>query len=130
MNKKIFLIMITLIIVCITVIFIYNNISKNQPEEILQQYISLINQKKYEKMYNMITEDAKSKINQNDFIERNKNIYNGIDMSNIEIEIIQVSEDNKNDVKIEYKTSMDTSVGNIEFKNIAKLKKDKKEGYL
>lgn len=132
MKKKIILLTIIIFIIISVTIFIVflNNTSKTKPENILQQYVSCINEKDYEKMYNMITEKSKSEITQENFIERNKNIYEGIDMSDMTIEIIQVLKENKNDVKIEYQTSINTSVGNIEFKNIAYLIKDKKEGYL
>ena len=61
--------------------------NKTKPEEILNQYVGLLNEKKYEEMYEYITKQSKEKISQEDFVKRNKNIYEGIDAYDIKIEI-------------------------------------------
>ena len=43
-------------------------------------------------MYEMITDTAKSQISKEDFIKRNENIYSGIDMANLDIQITNVEE--------------------------------------
>ena len=65
-NKKIIIIAITiLIIICAIVgVIIYINSTKEKPEDTLNTYISLINEQKYEEMYNMITKESKSQITQ------------------------------------------------------------------
>lgn len=42
-------------------------------------------------MYEYLTEKSKSSINEADFIARNKNIYEGIEATNMEVSIIQVN---------------------------------------
>lgn len=127
-NKKILIGIIFVIIVLIIGIiafFIINN-SKVKPEDTLNSFISLINEHKYEEMYNLISESAKSQITQENFITRNKNIYEGIDAVNISIEI-QNKEKEKGITKITYKENMLTSAGDINFTNTAKLVKENKE---
>ena len=80
-NKKILIISLIgiILIIAITVgIFIVNK-NELKPEDTLNNYISLINEKKYEEMYELISESSKSKISLDDFIKRNKKIYEGID---------------------------------------------------
>lgn len=104
--------------------------SKTNPEDIWQNYISLINGQKYEEMYAMLTEDSKAQISQEDFIKRNKNIYDGIDMTNMKAEITSVEEENSSTRKISYNLTMDTEAGNIDFTNTVRLTQDKEKGYL
>ena len=64
-NKKIIIVAIV-IIVAIAIIaggaFIIINKNAPKPEEALSEYISLLNEQKYEEMYNMISENSKTQI--------------------------------------------------------------------
>lgn len=134
MNKKVVVgIIVAVIIVAIiggVVAFWVLNQPKTNPEDIWQSYISLINEQKYEEMYAMLTEDSKAKISQEDFIKRNKNIYEGIDMTNMKAEITSVEEEDSSTRKISYNLTMDTEAGNIDFENTVRLTKDREKGYL
>lgn len=127
-NKKVIIIaIVAIIIICaIAGIIIYINSTKEKPEDILNTYISLINEQKYEEMYNMISNESKGQISQEDFIKRNKNIYEGIDAVNINIEIAETAKE-KGAHKIAYSESMSTSAGTISFTNTAKLVKEDKQ---
>jgi hypothetical protein len=128
-NKKIIIIAVLIIVIVLVTIFsiiILNNKEEKQMKETLNTYIALINEKKYEEMYNMLTEFSKKQINQEDFIKRNKNIYEGIDAYNIKIDISQLKkESDKNEIT--YTQNMGTSAGIIEFNNVATLVKENKE---
>lgn len=127
-DKKIvigILLAIVILIGIIATIIIINKKSE-KPEDIFQTYISLINEQKYEEMYNLISEKSKEEIKQEDFIKRNKNIYKGIDAVNINIEITNIEKE-KGIIKITYNEKMSTSAGDISFSNTAKLQKENKE---
>ena len=133
MNKKIIIgIVIAVLLVAIIggVAFFMLSKSKTKPEDIWQNYISCINEQKYEEMYEMLTEESKAQISQEDFIKRNKNIYEGIDMTNMQIEITGVEEENSAIRNISYNQTMNTEAGNIDFTNTVRLTKDKEKGYL
>ncbi len=126
MNKKIVIILSIVIVITVivgTIILIQNNQTK--PEDILNNYISLINNKNYEEMYEQITESSKREISKEDFIKRNKNIYDGIDCCNIKIDI---KEKTKEDgiIKISYTETMSTSAGMVSLENTTKLQKQDK----
>lgn len=133
MNKKNKILIIIGIIAILITIGIITTLSltksKNKPEEIWQQYVSYINEQKYEEMYKMLTEESKSQITQEDFVARNKNIYNGIDMTNMKIQITSVEKESSTIDKIVYNQTMDTATGKIEFSNTVRLTKDKEKGY-
>lgn len=132
MNKKsISIIIAVILIVFIGVcagIFIINQ-NKEKPEDIWQKYISYINEQKYEDMYNMISTKESTNIEKEEFIKRNKNIYEGIDMANLQIQVNSIVKEDKDYVKIYYTETMETSAGNIKFDNNVKLIKDKENGY-
>lgn len=135
-NKKIVicisLAIIILVAIAFGVFYIINNNRKNKynPEEIFKGYILNINNQNYEAMYEMIDEDSKKMISKDDFIARNKNIYEGIDMKNMEIEITNVEELDNSTKRITYTSKMDSSAGQIEFTNAVQLKYDKNKGYV
>lgn len=127
-RKKVIVIILSVLILLIYAIatIIYVNSKKEKPEDILNKYISLLNEQKYEEMYNMISDDSKTKISQENFVTRNKNIYEGIDAVNIKVDIKEVTKE-KNITKIMYNENMTTSAGIVEFLNSAKLVKENKE---
>ena len=135
-NKKIIICIILAVIILVAIAFgifyIINNNRKNKynPEEIFKEYILNINNQNYEAMYEMIDEDSKKTISLDDFIARNKNIYEGIDMKDMQIEITNLEEIDKSTKEITYTSKMDSSAGQIDFTNTAQLKYDKDKGYV
>lgn len=127
-NKKVFIgiILIIAIIAVIILSIIIINQKNEKPQETLKTFISLINEQKYDEMYNLTSESTKSQISQEEFVKRNKNIYEGIDAVNVNIDNIEV-EKKKGIIKITYNESMTTSAGEINFSNTAKLVKENKE---
>ncbi len=128
-NKKVIIIISVIVILAIVAIagaiFVINK-NAPKPEEALSAYISLLNEQKYEEMYNMISEYSKTQISQEDFIKRNKNIYEGIDAYDIKIIPSETIKDGKT-YSIKYDESMSTSAGTINFSNTTKLVKENKE---
>ena len=133
MNKKLAIGIIAIIVLIIGIttgiLMILVNKNKITPEEIWQKYISCINEQKYEEMYGMLTEESKSQISQEDFINRNKNIYDGIEMSNMKIQVKEAEQEKDSIVKIIYDFLMNTEAGEIQFSNTVRLIKDKEQGY-
>lgn len=128
MKKKLFIIIPIVVAVIIMIVAIINlaNQWKKQSQEVLKKYFALIEQKKYEEMYDLvnITEDYTKE----DFIKRNKNIYDGIDTNSINIEILNTEKDNDN-ITITYKTKMVLKSGDLEFENRAKISKNEDKQY-
>lgn len=130
MNKKIIIPIISIVIIAIigiTVFIIQKN--KAKPDETWQKYVTCLNEQKYDEMYDMLTEEAKGRIEKEAFVTRNKNIYEGMDMADMKVEIQNV-EKFKDYAKISYKSTMETGAGNIQISNSVKLMKNKKQGYL
>ena len=127
MKKKVIIsIMIVIILTAvITGVFFYLNYTSEKPENILNNYVSLINEKNYEAMYDQITEESKQNISREDFIARNKNIYEGIDATDLKLEIKEVTKEG-NTARISYTETMSTSAGNITINNTTNLEKQDK----
>ena len=80
MNKKVIIIIAIIVVIILAacgggIAYSLTKKQKIKPEDIWNQYISNLNDAKYEEMYDMITEKSKTQISKEDFINRNKNIY-------------------------------------------------------
>lgn len=125
-NKKgLIFAVILIVIILIGIMGYFKIINKIKPEDVLKQYIENINAKDYNAMYEKISSSSKNNISEEDFINRNKKIYEGIDSHNIEIYINNVQK-NKNEVKLTYNEKVYTSSGVINFSNTSSLVKDGK----
>ena len=114
MKKKVIAIIITILVIVgiIVGIVIWNYYKEaNQPEGVLKEYMANLNEQNYEKMYELITNNSKEKISKEDFITRNKNIYSGIEMKNLKIEILEINKLDATKTEIKYKTTMQTLAG-------------------
>lgn len=132
MNKKIIIeIIVAIIIIAVIgvgIMFVLNK-ENSTPEQVWQRYISYLNEQKYDDMYEMLNEESKVQITREDFVTRNKNIYNGIDMADMKVEITGIEKEDTKTSKISYNSSMNTEAGKIEFQNTVRLTKDKEKGY-
>lgn len=134
MNKKIVIgIVLTIIVIVLAVaggVIAYRMTrDTSKPEDVLIKYVGYVNEQNYEEMYKLLTNDSKEQISKEDFISRNKNIYEGIDMTDMKIEITNVTEENSKTYVISYNQSMNSEAGKIEFENTANVIKDKELGY-
>lgn len=126
-RNAIIFIIITLIICGLIFYFIYRDL--NKPEEVLRQYMSYISEQKYEEMYELLSNDSKNSTAKEEFIARNKNIYEGIEVKNLNIKTIVTDKEDKN--KLSYQTEMNTIAGEITFFNtISFSKQDDKKYYI
>ncbi len=116
MKKKILILIIIILIISSIGGYYFYKQNNNKPEEILNEYISKINNEKYDEMYQLLDEESKQKISEEDFISRNKKIYQGIDMSNMKIEIKNIQKSGSKRT-INYTTKMDASGGELTFDN-------------
>ena len=126
MKKKVVIISViaVAVIALITVAILVLNKEKQNPEEILKTYFAHIEKQNYEEMYNMVH----SNTDKEEFLKRNKNIYEGIHAKKIKIEITSIQNEKKK-VIITYLTKMNTSAGDVEIENTAKLSKDDSKKY-
>ena len=126
MKKKAVIISVVAVavIALITVAILVLSKEKQNPEEILKIYFAYIEKQNYEEMYNMVH----SNTDKEEFLKRNKNIYEGIHAKKIKIEITSIQNEKKK-VIITYLTKMNTSAGDVEFENTAKLSKDDSKKY-
>ena len=125
MKKKI---IIVIVLVCLAILavggFLIYSSKATKPENILNEYISKINEAKYNEMYEMISDRSKGQITEEDFVKRNKNIYEGIDMSNLKIDIKKIEKEFSKKYAITYITSMNVSGQNISFENRSNIIKE------
>lgn len=97
----------------------------NSPEEVLISYMNCISEQKYNEMYEMIDVQNSGNISQEDFVQRNSAIYEGIEVRNMKIQITEYKEAERT---VYYESSFDTIAGSVSFDNEAVFTFDK-DGY-
>lgn len=130
MSKKGFIIsLIVLLVVAIigySVYFIIQNKHKSTPTQVLNEIAKCIQNKDYSTMYTLITENSQDNISEDKFIERHKNIYDGISMTDYKIDINAEVEQEDKSYLVDYNVFINTaSVGEIKFTNTSKFVKNK-----
>lgn len=134
-NKNVIIVItvvILLAIVTTVIVFaITGTKSRSKPEAVLEKYMSLLQEQKYEEMYELLTPASKEKVSKEDYLSRNKNIYRGIEATNIQTQINSVtqSEKDKNTVLVSYHQTMDTLCGNISFHHTVSVVKNEQKEY-
>lgn len=125
-KKKVLIGVIVLVIIVVAIIIgvvIIQNNEKDKVKDLVTEYFSLVNDKNYDELYSKV---AFMNMSKDDFIARNKNIYEGIDCANIEINIKNVEKADKG-YNITYNEKFFTSAGEVEFENTANVVKEDKE---
>lgn len=103
-----------------------------QSEELLTEYIDFLNQEDYADMYGFLTEEAQETTDKETYVNRYKNIYGGIEASDVRIDI--ADEGGKKDEKAEtqrvkYTLTMDTIAGELSFDTVAIFTKNEDGDY-
>ena len=89
------IIIIVLLIAGCVAWYIISNMDQNQPDEVLNQYIAYLKNNDYEGMYTLLSDSTKARVDKDTYLARNKNIYEGIEATNIEICNISIKIDKK-----------------------------------
>lgn len=110
-----------LLVCCAGGILFYRATSKEGAKKALQEYMAYIEQKEYDKMYEMLDEDSQALWPREDFVTRNQRIYEGIEAADITISFQKEQPEGK---WLAYTTTMDTTAGEITFDNQALLHRE------
>lgn len=96
-----------------------------KPEELLAEYMGYVEEGEYEKMYGLLDVNASGGVEQETFVKRNSAIYEGIEVRNVVVEIMEYDKERE---AVAYRTSFDTVAGEVSFENEALFRKGE-DGY-
>lgn len=108
-------------------VLLYKKMTEKTREDIIKEYMGYIEKKEYEKMYALLDEASKDKVKQEDFITRNQNIYEGIEVEQIQLDI---PEEQDKDQPLSYRVTMDTLAGEITYDADTFFEKEKGQWHL
>ena len=115
-SRKLLIVLIILLILIliggVSAWYIISNMDQNSPDEVIYSYISCLMINDYEGMYSMLSESTKSRVDHDTYIARNKNIYEGIEASNIEMKNLTYNEEDKT---VNYDLTFDTLAGSLTY---------------
>lgn len=108
---------------------VFVNISEEdadkKPEILLAEYFSMLKDRKYDEMYEFLSESSKAHITKEEFVTKNKNIYEGIEAKNLDFKVSDVLKDEElQNVSVTYTLRMDTLAGEISHLNQAVFVED------
>ncbi|HLR21141.1 MAG TPA: penicillin-binding transpeptidase domain-containing protein [Tissierellaceae bacterium] len=120
MKKIRFLLILT---ISMTGLLFLNACSSEKPIDRFELYKTSWENKDYKAMYSMLSKESRDYISEEDFIKRYRNIYNGIEAKNIEIDI---NESNTKEETIKFNLKMDSLAGEISQNDyLVEMKKEK-----
>ena len=98
---------------------------RQTPKRVMKEYFELLSKGKYEEMYAFVSDT--SGIEKKAFLEKNKNIYEGIQMSGLQVKFDKEKKkkDKEKTAVVSYQTKMETVAGEKAFYNEASLVKEK-----
>lgn len=126
MKKFLIALLCILIIAGIVIGIIVYKANQTEPSIALKDYFEKLSNGEYEAMYDYVITDTSKE----DFVNRIKNIYEGIEAKNITTTVLTNTEDEDNSsiINVTYNNRVDTIAGNMSFMNTVKLQKQD-EGY-
>ena len=103
--------------VCGTAYFMRGS-GRETPEELLVRYMEQIGRQDYEEMYRMTDPAHSAYTDKEAFIKRNSAIYEGIEIENVRVEVLENDRNNSREQdNVAYQMSFDTLAGNLRFEN-------------
>lgn len=115
LRKRVLWLCFGLILIDLFVMF-YVRRDQPRPNELLITYMNGISGQKYEDMYEMIDVEKSGNITRETFIERNSAIYEGIDIRNVKVKVLEYDRIQN---LVKYQMSFDTMAGVVSFENEA-----------
>ncbi|MBS4538534.1 penicillin-binding transpeptidase domain-containing protein [Clostridium sp. D2Q-11] len=101
------------IILILMISIIFTGCDKQTAKEAFNVYKEKWENNNYEEMYEMLSTDSKEYISKEEFIDRYKNIYDGIGADNISIELNDDKDEEENPISFSIK--MDTTAGTVDI---------------
>lgn len=102
--------------------------TKEKPEDLFFQYIDYLKKEDYASIYEMLSEQSQLNISQEDFTARYKNIYGGLEASDITAEVTGEDLVDKKST-LSFQMRFKTIAGDMEFRNKAEFQREDKKGY-
>ena len=100
---------------------LYQNVFSGSREDVLEEYMACIEKGDYEKLYTFLDSSSQELVSQEDFVTRNQNIYEGIEVSDIQLEIPKDQDRGK---PLSYSVTMDTIGGEISYDNTTAFERE------
>lgn len=112
MQRTIYLLFIFFLFILVSC----SNPAKENPTDIVNKYITLWEEYKFDEMYTLLTPETKENYSTEDFVDRYEKIYNDLEINDLTIEVIESKdEDTKEAFLID--VSMNSIAGPIQFTN-------------
>lgn len=112
-----------IIITCTVVLFISQMLlvgcaKEVKPSETFNSYKNYWQKQDFKNMYGLLSTEIKGKITEDNFVNRYKKIYKGIEANNVKIKsanVDSIKPDENKKIEVVFSVGMDTLAGNVEI---------------
>ncbi len=122
-KRKILVLFLLIFIIAIVCACIFIKKPTNTPEATLKTYMSYILEQNYEGMYELLSNKTKQEVEKETYLSRNKNIYEGIEISDLKIHVVKTNKKEET-AEVIYQVTMQTVAGEINFSNTSYFTKE------
>ena len=113
-SKKMMVLAIAAAVLLVLCLAFYAYQRYQAPERVITRYLEAVNQRDYERMYALISPESQETYTKDAFIERNKNIYEGVEAKNLTLNEVYFSEKDPSGITVlSCDWTMDTLAGPI-----------------
>ena len=75
-----------------TLVFFVFQRSGQSPTDVIRDYAKHVQAGEYSEMYEMLSEETKEQVEKETFVNRNKNIYEGVEAADFKIQVLEEEE--------------------------------------
>ena len=139
-SKKIIIIfgIIVAIILALVVVSIFvswhkkkveNEKELNSSDEVLATYVESVNNKDYNSVYGLLSEESKANISEEDLAKEYINIYESIGVSELQVSNVKTDKIDNDNIKVTYTMNANSNYGEFSFENTIAVKKQSDKKY-
>lgn len=106
-----------------------NTKALNSPDGVMSTYMDLINNKKYDEAYALLTKESQNATSKEDFLAINEKMYGNMNVTAVEMNNVSVEKIDKDKSKVSYSQKINSAYGEFNFNNTVELHKQDDDKY-
>ena len=103
-----------------TLVFFVFQRSGQSPTDVIRDYAKHVQAGEYSEMYEMLSEETKEQVEKETFVNRNKNIYEGVEAADFKIQVLE-EEEQGHTARADCRISFSSQAGEISFNKTLEL---------
>lgn len=116
------------IVIAVLAVFVFGG-GRQSPSDVIASYAKHVQAGEYSEMYGMLSRETREQVEEETFVNRNKNIYEGVEAGDFKIQVLEEEESGRT-ASADCRISFDSQAGEISFEKTLKLVREDGEYHL